>query len=179
MEKCVGRVCPGPARSRAGCGGSPRHWTSLLGQGQASPSWDIILQVGRAWQGQFPGRAGLWGGGDQQQGLIPEWLEWVLGHGRMGEALEEVHLRWSMQIQAQTFCRLQPSCSSPWAALSTLAGFCWQLANRLVFGSKLNIVLKPKIRTNNYMSIHMVRFQFVFLELSVRICLLFIRRTWV
>lgn len=123
-EKCVGRsVCPSPARSGAGHGGSPRHWASPLGQGQASPSWDIILQVDSAWQGQFPGRAGLWGDGDQQQGLIPGGLEWAVGHDRMGESLEEfemVNLRWSMHLQAH----LQPSCSSLRAALSTLAGFC-------------------------------------------------------
>lgn len=76
---------------------------------------------------------------------------------------------------AQAFSHLQPSSSSPWAAVSTLAGLCWELADRQVLSSKLNRILESKIKTHIYMSIHMVRVQFVDSELLIR-CLLYIRR---
>ena len=65
----------------AGSGGSPDpgHRAPPLGQGQASLGQEDGPQVGSAWQGLWPGRAGLWGAGDWQRGL-----KWVLGRGQGG-----------------------------------------------------------------------------------------------
>lgn len=171
-------------RVLTGCGGSQqqgRVWeqpqelsiSSGPGPGQPQLGHHPTGGLSLAWSASRQGRAvGRW---RPATGTDSWGLEWAVGHDRMGEALEEEHLRCSMQLQAH----LQPSCSPPWAALSALAGFCWQLADRQVFSSKLNTVLKPKITMNSYMSIHMVSVQFGLLELSIRKCLLFIRRTWV
>lgn len=165
-------------RVLAGCGGSQqqgRVWGQPKALGISPGPGPGQPQLGHhpAGSASRQGRAvGRW---RSATGTDPWGLEWAVGQDRMGEALEEEHLRCSMQLQDH----LQPSCSYPWAALSALAGFCWQLADRQVFSSKLSTILKPKIRTNSYMGIHMVSVQFGLLELSIRKCLLFIRRTWV
>lgn len=99
-EQSMGKGCGG-SQQQGRVWGQPKALGISPGPGPGQPQLGHHPAGSASRQGRAVGR---W---RSATGTDPWGLEWAVGQDRMGEALEEEHLRCSMQLQDH----LQPSCS--------------------------------------------------------------------